>query len=48
MVSTPMLPEKVVFEGALLGHITTLKVEDWDLTDRDEFPHLVQNSEDLL
>lgn len=43
MVSTPLLLEKVVFEGALLGHIPVLKIEDWDLEDHDKLPQMVSN-----
>lgn len=40
MVSTPLLLEKVVFEGTLLTHISTLKMEYWDLGDHEKFPQL--------
>jgi len=43
MVSTPILPEKVVFEGVLLGIIPSLKLEDWDLVDQEKFPRLALN-----
>lgn len=33
MISTSLLPEEVVFEGALLAHIPVLKLEDLDLSD---------------
>lgn len=38
MISTPLLPEKVVFDGAMLGRIPSLKLEDWDLGDHAKFP----------
>jgi len=41
MVSTPLLPKNVVFEGTLLGCIPMLKMEDWDLADHEKFPQLV-------
>lgn len=41
--STLLLPEKVPFEGALLGHIPALKMEDWDLVDNEKFLHLATN-----
>ena len=41
MVSTPLLPEKVEFEGTKLARIPILKIKDWDLTDHERFPHLV-------
>lgn len=37
LVSTPLLPEQVVFEGPRLSHIPLLKMEDWDLTDTQSF-----------
>ena len=40
MVSTPLLPEQVIFEGAFLAHNLVLKMEDWDLADHAKFPHL--------
>lgn len=43
MVSTSLLPEKIPFEGTLLGCIPTLKMEDRDLVDHKKFPHLVTN-----
>lgn len=44
MVSTPLLPEKVMFEGTQLGHIPSLKMEDWDLEDHEKFPQLALNN----
>lgn len=32
-----------MIEGALLGHILTLKLEDWDLGDHEKFPQLAPN-----
>lgn len=43
MVPTPLLPEEVIFKGALLAHIPILKMEDWDLIDHEKFPHLATN-----
>jgi len=37
---TPLLPNKIVFEGLHLGRVPLLKLEDWDLADMDHFPHL--------
>lgn len=33
MVSTPLLLEQLEFGGAVLAHISMLKMEDWDVTD---------------
>lgn len=41
--STPLLLEKVVFEGVLLGCLPSLKLEDWDLVDHKKFPHHALN-----
>ena len=38
---TPLLPNQVVFEGPCLGHVPLLKLEDQDLEDTEQFPHLV-------
>jgi len=38
---TPLLLEKIVFEGLQLGWILVLKLEDLDLADTKPFPHLV-------
>ena len=35
-----LLPDGIVFEGTHLGHVPTMKFEDWDLTDHEKFPHL--------
>lgn len=43
MISMPLLLKKVVFEGTLLTRIYVLKLEDWDLTDHEKFPHLATN-----
>lgn len=40
MVSTPLLPESVFFEGNLLAQIPYLKMEYWDLGDLERFPKL--------
>lgn len=40
IVSTPLLPESVLFEGNFLACIYNLKMEDWDLGDQDKFPQL--------
>lgn len=43
MVSAPLLLEKVVLEGILLGHIPSLKLKDWDVVDHGKFPQLAPN-----
>lgn len=40
-VSTPLLPEYIVFEGLRLECIPLLKMEYWDFVDLKNFPHLV-------
>jgi len=30
----------IVFAGMHLGHMPTVKFEDWYITDREKFPHL--------
>lgn len=40
IVSTPLFPKHVEFEGTVLKHIIVLKMEDWDLTHHERFPHL--------
>lgn len=37
---TPLLLNKIVFEGPCLGHVPLLKLEDWDLANTEWFPHL--------
>lgn len=43
MVSMPLLLQKVVFDGALLVHIPSLKLADWDLVEHEKFPQLAPN-----
>jgi len=38
---TPLLSDKISFEGPRLAQILMLKLEDWDLTNTEQFPHLV-------
>jgi len=33
-----------MFEGMHLGHVPSLKFEDWYLADHEKFPHLVTGS----
>jgi len=40
IIHTPLLPEKITFEGMCLAHVPLLKMEDWDLADHESFPHL--------
>jgi len=40
MISTPLLPEQVEFEGPPLVHVPVLKMEDWELVDHERFLHL--------
>jgi len=39
-LQTPLLPDGIVFEGSHLGHVPTMKFEDWDLADIEKFPQL--------
>jgi len=39
-LNTLSLPEGVLFEGAVVVFIPTMKFEDWDLADNEKFPHL--------
>lgn len=39
-LQTPLLPDGIVFEGSHLGHVPTMKFEDWNLMDSEDFPHL--------
>lgn len=36
----PLLPDGITFEGSHLGHVPTVKFEDWDLANSEKFPHL--------
>lgn len=37
---TPLLLDNIMFEGTHLGCVSSLKFEDWDLTNHEKFPHL--------
>ena len=37
---TPLLSDKVRFEGLPMGRVPNMKFEDWDLIDHEQFPHL--------
>ena len=39
-LQTPLLLDGIMFEGTHLGHVPTMKFEDWDLADHEKFPHL--------
>lgn len=39
-LQTPLLPDDIIFKGAYLGKVTSLKFEDWDLAKHEKFPHL--------
>ena len=39
-LQTLLLPDGIVFERTHLGHVPTMKFEDWDLADSGKFPHL--------
>lgn len=41
VISTPLLPEQVPFEGLRLAWISLLKMDDWDLEDHEQFPYLM-------
>jgi len=38
---TLFLPYKIIFEGLHLDRAPHLKLEDWDLADMENFPHLM-------
>lgn len=40
LLNTPLLPEKITFEGLCLAFIPHLKLEYWDFGDIEQFPHL--------
>jgi len=40
LLQTPLLPNGIMFEGTHLGQVPSMKFEDWDLADRENFPHL--------
>jgi len=35
-----LLPNGIKFEGTCLGHVMTMKFENWDLTNHENFPYL--------
>jgi len=39
-LQNPLLPDVILFEGLVMGHMPTMKFEDWDLADSEKFPHL--------
>lgn len=39
-LQTSLLPDGITFEGPLLGRMPTLKFEDWDHMDSENFPHI--------
>ena len=39
-LQTLLLPDGILFEISALGHLPTMKFEDWDLIDSEMFPHL--------
>jgi len=39
-LKTSLLLDGILFEGSVLGHITTMKFENLDLMDSERFPHL--------
>lgn len=41
---TPLLPDGISFEGSALGRVPTMKFEDCDLTNSENFPHLQMKS----
>jgi len=40
LLQTLLLPDGLKFEGTHVGHVPTMKFEDWDLPDCEKFPHL--------
>ncbi len=40
LLQTPLLPDGIMFEVTHMGHVTSMKSEDWDLADHETFPHL--------
>jgi len=39
-LQTPLLSDKIVFDGPRLARVPLLKLADWDLADHEKFPHL--------
>ena len=39
-LQTSLLPDNIIFEGTHLGRVPSLKFEDWDLVDYENFPQL--------
>jgi len=39
-LQTPLLPDGILFEGLVQGHVPTMKFEYWDLMDGENFPYL--------
>ena len=39
-LKTLLLPEGILVEVSVLGHVPTMKFEYWDLADSEKFPHL--------
>jgi len=39
-LETPLLPDGIFIECLVMGHVPTMKFEDWYLVDSEKFPHL--------
>lgn len=39
-LQTPLLPNEIFFDGLHLARVLLLKLEDWDLANHKNFPHL--------
>jgi len=44
LLNTPLLLENITFEGSCLARIPHLKLEDWNLVDHEQFPHLATDT----
>lgn len=40
ILNTSLLPKKIMFEGPRLVRLPHIKLEDWDLANTKQFPHL--------
>lgn len=44
LIHTPLLWGEITFEALNLPRFPLLKIEDWDLVDHEQFPHLVNEN----
>lgn len=40
LLHTPLFPEHITFEGMRLVQVPLLKMEDWDMANHEQLPHL--------